>query len=307
MKKNRTLKLASGLLILCLITTCAISTTLAKYTTGDTASDTARVAKWGVEISTTGTLFSNAYTDAFAEADNNVATVLKSGVADAFSKVVAPGTKNEVGVQFKLHGQPEVDFKVIANNNSVPAKDIFLGAGTWGSMVKIPADALNYTTDFSQKDIYTSPDGQNFALANAYDPLEKDNYYKLVDTVVLAADYYPIVWTVTGTDSDASLVGKNLVDIMEAIIKEINNNDVNGKIYQANDLLDETYTITWAWAYEAGNDKADTVLGNLMAENTATQYVVKLSGVDTYTSIIAAADYSLEVAYGLAITATQLN
>ena len=33
MKKNRFIKLASGLLVLCLMTTCVIGATLAKYTT----------------------------------------------------------------------------------------------------------------------------------------------------------------------------------------------------------------------------------------------------------------------------------
>ena len=49
--KNRFLRLASGLFVLCLITTSVISGTYAKYVTGDNGNDTARVAKWGVEIS----------------------------------------------------------------------------------------------------------------------------------------------------------------------------------------------------------------------------------------------------------------
>ena len=46
MLKNKYLKLAAILLILCMVTTCGISGTLAKYTTGGTATDSARVAKW---------------------------------------------------------------------------------------------------------------------------------------------------------------------------------------------------------------------------------------------------------------------
>ena len=51
MKKNRFIKLASGLLVLCLMTTCVIGATLAKYTTAKDTQDSARVAKWGVRIS----------------------------------------------------------------------------------------------------------------------------------------------------------------------------------------------------------------------------------------------------------------
>ena len=54
MKKNKFMRLASVMLMLCLITTCAISGTFAKYTTSATATDTARVAKWGVKVVVTG-------------------------------------------------------------------------------------------------------------------------------------------------------------------------------------------------------------------------------------------------------------
>ena len=54
MKKNKFMRLASVMLMLCLITTCAISGTFAKYTTSGTATDTARVAKWGVGVEVDG-------------------------------------------------------------------------------------------------------------------------------------------------------------------------------------------------------------------------------------------------------------
>ena len=62
MKKNRFIKLASGLLVLCLMTTCVIGATLAKYTTAGSGADTARVAKWGVTISAvTNSAFATEY------------------------------------------------------------------------------------------------------------------------------------------------------------------------------------------------------------------------------------------------------
>ena len=48
--KNKFFKVASLMIMLCLISTCAIGTTFAKYVTGDTATDSARVAKWGVRL-----------------------------------------------------------------------------------------------------------------------------------------------------------------------------------------------------------------------------------------------------------------
>ena len=50
MKKNVMMRLASFLLVAVLISTSAISGTYAKYVTADEGTDTARVAKWGVEI-----------------------------------------------------------------------------------------------------------------------------------------------------------------------------------------------------------------------------------------------------------------
>ena len=50
MKKNAMLKIAAILLVAVLLTTCAISTTFAKYVTNtaDYAPSEARVAKWGL-------------------------------------------------------------------------------------------------------------------------------------------------------------------------------------------------------------------------------------------------------------------
>ena len=50
MKKNTMMRLAAVLLVGVLLTTSVIGGTFAKYTTSDDATDTARVAKWGVTI-----------------------------------------------------------------------------------------------------------------------------------------------------------------------------------------------------------------------------------------------------------------
>ena len=50
MKKNKRMRTASGLMIAALLTTSMISGTFAKYTTADAAQDSARAAKWGVNL-----------------------------------------------------------------------------------------------------------------------------------------------------------------------------------------------------------------------------------------------------------------
>ena len=55
MKKNYSMRIASMLLVLVLLTTCVISGTFAKYVTSGSATEQARVAKWGVEFSASTT------------------------------------------------------------------------------------------------------------------------------------------------------------------------------------------------------------------------------------------------------------
>lgn len=98
MKKNNTMRVAAGLAIAALLSTCLVSGTYAKYTTRGNASDTARVAKFGVEVTSTGNSFATTY--------NNDA--VKSGNT---WNVVAPGTTGTFAAA-TLSGTPEVKVKV---------------------------------------------------------------------------------------------------------------------------------------------------------------------------------------------------
>lgn len=103
MKKNRMMRLASTLLVLTLLTTCAISGTFAKYTTQATASDTARVAYWGFEQ----TAIEN-----FELFNANDEGILNSG-----DGLLAPGSKGSATITFVYTDNsastiqaPEVDY-----------------------------------------------------------------------------------------------------------------------------------------------------------------------------------------------------
>ena len=151
MKKNRFMKIAAVVFTLCLITTCGISTTLAKYTTSSSASDTARVAKWGVEVSTSGTMFGKAYgaNNAGAYADRIVAETSASVDTSGTDKIVAPGTKNDTGIQIKVKGQPEVSFGISASGTV--NSEIFLGNGEYGVMVE--AEGINFKCKLSSSSL----------------------------------------------------------------------------------------------------------------------------------------------------------
>lgn len=111
MKKNKMMRIASVLLVAVILTTCAISGTFAKYVTSGGTDDSARVAKWGVTIGASGTLFSTTYKDIpvdYQEGET-VDTITVQALTSAGYDVVAPGTRNDDGMTFTLTGTPEVD------------------------------------------------------------------------------------------------------------------------------------------------------------------------------------------------------
>ena len=92
MKKNTMMRLASILLVAVLMSTCAISGTFAKYTSEQTATDSARVAKWSfkvgeTDIATTAFVFDlfNTVKDTEGATENDVATAENA-------TIIAPGT-----------------------------------------------------------------------------------------------------------------------------------------------------------------------------------------------------------------------
>ena len=102
MKKNKFLRLASILMMACLMTTCVISGTFAKYTTADSASDTAHGAKWGISLKVDGD-------DVLYNEDKagNEVTGLKVEAND----LAAPGTYQKLAT-VALTGQPEVAYEI---------------------------------------------------------------------------------------------------------------------------------------------------------------------------------------------------
>lgn len=106
MKKNKIMRVAAVLLVAVILTTCAISGTFAKYVTSTPGSDSARVAKFGVNVVATGTTFANEY----ATDDLGVVGVIAKSVVST-EDVVAPGTGGSMAA-FTLSGTPEVAVNV---------------------------------------------------------------------------------------------------------------------------------------------------------------------------------------------------
>lgn len=228
------MRLASALMVLTLMSTSVISGTFAKYVTSDNATDTARVAKWGVTVTATttdntGKVFTNEYTT--DESGDGAYT--GKAVYTAVDSLVAPGTKNEDGITFTVSGEPEVACEVkievagldADNNFDVNANvvDVLLPNGTYD-------------------DLTTADTTDEFTVA-----------------VTDKEGYFPVVYTLT--HNGTSIASGDLAAIqtaLESITTEYDPSSTNAE-------LNEVYKLTWAWEFE-GNEQADTYLGNVAAE-----------------------------------------
>ena len=120
MKKNNMMRVASALLVAVLLTTCAISGTFAKYVTSGTASDFARVAKFGVTVEGKASADNNMFTKTYTTTD---AWTGDDGVSvEATVDVVAPGTNGTL-TAFDVAGTPEVDVAITYTNVDVELGD----------------------------------------------------------------------------------------------------------------------------------------------------------------------------------------
>ena len=104
--KNKFMRLAAVMLMLCLVTCCAIGGTFAKYTTDVSGDDTARVARWGFDDTNTSVSIDNLFLDGTYDAE--------TGILTGGDDLIAPGSKNDVDVLVEYSGSvtPEVDYTI---------------------------------------------------------------------------------------------------------------------------------------------------------------------------------------------------
>lgn len=286
MNKNKSMRAAGGLMIATLLSTSIVSGTYAKYVTSDSAKDSARVAKFGVEVKADGTLFDTTYKSVAnenvpgaGETDAAILTVQSSNN----DKLVAPGTKNDEGISFSVTGQPEVDVAVkieIANTS-----DVWLGTGTYPNMTNGDVFDNKYVAD---NDIFTTTDA-----------------------------YYPIKYTLK--QAGAEIATGNLDTIISALNTALNGTG-SETVYKAGTDLSTVlgaFQLTWEWDFDAsGADKQDTLLGDLAAGNVgdAITAIDAANGEATFTgptqgSGVTASDnsYNLNTSLEFTITVTQID
>lgn len=244
MKKNKVMRIASVLLIVTLLSTCAISGTFAKYVTTGEADGEARVAKWGIEISVDGDIASAEY---LKNDDNNDPDYNPNNASGAAADitvqsadgawVVAPGTDSGDGLTASITGRPEVATRFSLALPEGSYEEVVLPAGTYP----------DYTT--------ADPD----------------------DTFTITKDYRPVkltlTFTRTGTSSGNFTVTGSVADIV-AKLDDFGhgNGDLNAD-FRPNSNVNAEFNLTWEWPYQGARDgftateidQMDTYLGNAIA------------------------------------------
>lgn len=247
MTKNKMMRIASVLLIVTILSTCALSGTFAKYVTTADGTATARVAKWGVVISVEGgdAVFDTEYAKAANSTFVDDNTVISANV----DCVVAPGTASVEPFKATLTGESEVaaQFKLAISDFS----EICLPAGTY--------------TDYTHYDI-----------AEGYGTFDlAEDYYPVVLT--LKASFPTMGYNKTWTGSWADLeAGLNAVSA-----GHYHSDDLTVDVPAGVDLTG-SFELSWAWAFD-GNDKADTFLGVAANDPSIIADVQGASLVETFT------------------------
>ena len=289
MKKNKMMRIASILMVVTLLSTCAISGTFAKYVTKAEGQDTARVAKWGVLVSVEGNAFAKQYvaTDTAYKAAGGTLAVVSS----TEDQVVAPGTDStQVGSNMvaTVKGTPEVAARYTIEGKGI--KDVVLPAGDYTDytqLVKAANGTYGYTGSFTLAKDY-APVKWNLTIAgkgktiNVAEELIKAVPANLAEQAGLTADGISLfdaintIQKVAGNNTYKQIVETALGNIVSGgrnFQLEANKEAGTFKLsydFDPNKEMDFTFTLGWKWAFEqtadvALYDKADTFLGNWAA------------------------------------------
>ena len=218
MKKNKTMRAASALLVAALLSTSIISGTFAKYTTNASAKDEARVAKFGVEITANGTMFA----DDYDKDDNTATTITKSVVTSGTTgdAVVAPGTKGELA-NATITGTPEVAVRVtyeptltltgwkLADNSEYCPIVFTVGDKTYGLAGMKDADGKNVTNTSNSISALTT------AVQDAIGAYSKDYAAKTDLSTIGENGYVHVSWNWAfdnGQDAKDTYLGECAAD-----------------------------------------------------------------------------------------------
>lgn len=226
MKKNRMLRLASVLVICVLLTASVIGGTFAKYITKAEFSDSARVAKWGVTVTTSG---DGAFAGEYATNGtvNNASGNAITNSVKASVDVVAPGTEGNLA-NAAISGTPEVAVNVgytaelTLTGWTVDSTEYFPIVITVNS-VKYKMGATASESDTEK--VFTSIDALKTAVVTAIGNFSQ-NYDVNTDLSTITGNNVAVSWEWPFAGGDDSAYQTNAKDTaLGDLIADANNNN----------------------------------------------------------------------------------
>lgn len=229
--KNKFMRIAAVMLMLCLVTTCAISGTFAKYTTEKSGSDTARVAYWGwnaTDVAKAEINIDDLFDQYYDNATGTVISVDANGDGET-DDVIAPGTTSSADFKFQYTNYqtdkitaPEVDYTFVVD--------------TTGSTTDA-ANAILTNPNIKWKLSVAGDTGVAYTVPSGNKALNEWGTY-----AELIANIQALDGNVTGDEYKA------------------------GTLPAAFDG-EEVWTISWQWLFDdttggVNNDVNDTIMGN---------------------------------------------
>lgn len=154
MKKNRTMRIATLMLALTLITCCFVGSTFAKYTSFVTDGSTATVAKWSIDLNGTE-LTTN--TPAFAF---NLFETTHTNVADKTGEgkyLIAPGTEGAFDLEITNNAEVNAEYTITfeeSNTGNIPLQYSIDGT-TWVDDIDDLADIKDVAIAMGNDDTKT--------------------------------------------------------------------------------------------------------------------------------------------------------
>jgi len=121
MKKNRTMRVATLLLALTLITSCFVGGTFAKYTSSATATSTATVAKWDIKVNNTDITQNDSVTINLFDTINDTGNT--DDETDVVDNKIAPGTSGSFALEVTNASEVNAVYSLsfgINNNSNIP-------------------------------------------------------------------------------------------------------------------------------------------------------------------------------------------
>ena len=144
MKKNTMMRLAAVLLVVTLLTTCAISGTFAKYVSETSATSSARVAEWDIQLNGKNIAAKEFTFDLFETIIDTKTGEEETDVATAPTEnIIAPGTKGEFKITLKNDSEVNATYDIafgIENTANIPVKFTVNGEAGLNNLSKVALD-----------------------------------------------------------------------------------------------------------------------------------------------------------------------